>query len=94
MDDIDEDSEEYLDLDNESFSIEKFDVEKYIKDVSEDIRLLKTIQEKASKLVEIEDIKLAKLFSILEDNKDKKILIFSQYADTTNYIIEKLKNRI
>ena len=72
MDDIDEDSEEYLDLDNESFSIEKFDVEKYIKDVSEDIRLLKTIQEKASKLVEIEDIKLAKLFSILEDNKDKK----------------------
>ena len=94
MDDIDEDSEEYLDLDNESFSIEKFDVEKYIKDVSEDIRLLKTIQEKASKLVEIEDIKLAKLFSILEDNKDKKMLIFSQYADTTNYIIEKLKNRI
>ena len=72
MDDIDEDSEEYLDLDNESFSIEKFDVEKYIKDVSEDIRLLKTIQEKASKLVEIEDIKLAKLFSILEDNKDNK----------------------
>jgi len=93
FDDMDEEKEELLDLDKESFDIQKFNTEKYIKDVSEDIKLLKNLREKANKLTELEDIKLIKLLNILEDNKDKKILIFSQYSDTTNYIIEKLKNK-
>jgi len=80
-------------LEKESFSIGKFNTEKYIKDISEDISLLKKLKEKANKLIELEDIKLVKLLDILEDNKDKKILIFSQYSDTTNYIIEKLNNK-
>lgn len=93
FDDADEESEEYLGLEKESFSIGKFNTEKYIKDISEDISLLKKLKEKANKLIELEDIKLVKLLDILEDNKDKKILIFSQYSDTTNYIIEKLNNK-
>lgn len=93
FDDMDEEKEELLDLDKESFDIQKFDTEKYIKDVSEDIKLLKNLREKANKLTELEDIKLIKLLDILQEHKDKKILIFSQYSDTTNYIIEKLRNK-
>lgn len=91
FDDMDEEKEELLDLDKESYDIKKFDTEKYIKDVWDDIILLKKLREKANKLTEWEDIKMVKLIDILQHHEDKKILIFSQYSDTTNYIIEKLQ---
>lgn len=93
FDDMNEETEELLDLEKESFDIQKFDTEKYIKDVSEDIKLLKNLREKANKLTEIDDIKYLKLINILQEHKDKKILIFSQYSDTTSYIIEKLQKK-
>lgn len=94
FDDMDEESEEYFDLWKESFSIEKFDKEKYIQDIDSDIKLLKDIRNKASLLLESEDIKADKLIKILNDHKDKKILIFSQYSDTTTYLVNKMKSLI
>ena len=104
FDDYDEDSEEFLELeewkkDNESlkklsYDISKFDKELYIKDVKNDIKLLEDLHKKAQKLLDIPDVKMDKLIDLLKQNKDKKILIFSQYADTVKYIVDNISNKI
>jgi ERCC4-related helicase len=81
-----------LNLDKESFSINKFDTVKYISDIKEDINLLNVLQKKAESLIDIDDIKIKEIIKIIEEYKDKKILIFSQYSDTTNYLINKIKD--
>lgn len=91
FDDMDEDQENLLDLDNASFSIEKFNQEAYIQDIQHDINLLSTLRQKANLLVSAQDIKAEKLIEIIENNTDKKMLIFSQYSDTTNYLVNKIK---
>lgn len=69
---------------------------KFIEDLEKDIDILKDIKNKWSKYVsnpEIYDYKLKKLFNILYEKLEKKekIIIFSEYSDTVDYLFEQLK---
>lgn len=99
FDDVDEESESMLELedsmlDDMSYDITKFDQERYINDMREDIKNLEELKEKAEKLLKIPDVKMNNLLELLKENNDKKILIFSQYSDTTKYIVEKITKEL
>jgi len=70
--------------------------DKFIKDVRHDTELLKKIHETwfSDKEIEDKDPKLtdliAKVQSFIQENKDRKIVVFSVYKDTVNYLFEKL----
>ncbi len=91
-----DDYDDYLEiLENWSyFDIKKFEVERYKKDIKEDIILLKDLKEKSKILEEIENIKIWKLIEIIEIFNSKKILIFTQFSDTAEYLWEKLKIKL
>ena len=92
LNELDED-DDYFDLINEweSFSSHKFHIDKYKKDIKEDIKSLEKLKEKASILEKIENIKIDKLKELLNEHSDKKILVFTQFSDTANYLWDKLK---
>ena len=99
FDDTDESSESLLELEDNllgdmSYDINKFDKDRYINDMKDDIKYLEELKEKAEKLMGIDDIKMDHLIELLKKNSDKKILIFSQYADTTNYLVGRISKEI
>lgn len=70
--------------------------EEYIRDVESDISLLRGISEDWFGKGEIgEDPKYKevskKIKALLEDNPKRKIVIFTSYADTANYVADRLK---
>jgi len=75
--------------------------EGFIVDVQKDLKLLKEIYEKwfGPKAMSIKDLdpKLdnlkEKIDQLLLENKDRKIVIFSTYADTVNYLYEQLNKK-
>ena len=86
--DDDEDTEQYLDLSKESYTVSKFKSKEYLTDLNKDLTLLIALREKAEILVTAEDVKFKKLLAIINEHKDKKILIFSQYTDSTSYLMK------
>lgn len=92
LNELDED-DDYFDLikEWESFSSHKFHIDKYKKDIKEDIKSLEKLKNKASILEEIENIKIDKLKDLLNSHNDKKILVFTQFSDTANYLWKKIQ---
>lgn len=68
----------------------------YIKDLSNDISLLKKIKEMWKDFDSTKDPKIAvlkeRLQTLQKENPDRKIIIFSIYSDTVNYVYEHLKD--
>ena len=80
------------------YRAEHFHIGKLKKDILLDIRLLEEIKGLLDTIPEDDDKKFDCLHDIITNIKKKraeeKILIFSEYADTVNYIYERLKNNI
>lgn len=92
--DID-DEDDYFELleDWSYFNIKKFNIETYKKDIEEDIELLKELRKKSVILEEIENIKVDRLSEIINNFKSKKVLIFTQFSDTAEYLWDILKSK-
>ena len=74
------------------YKFEAFDIEKLIVDVQNDIVVFEIIDGLVHRLTWKTDNKLQKLQKLLEnDYKGKKILIFSEFATTTQYLNNYLK---
>lgn len=91
-----DDENDYLELleDWSYFNIKKFNIEDYKKDIKEDIKLLKKLKKQSNILEEIENIKIDKLVEIIENFKGKKLLIFTQFSDTAEYLGDSLNNKL
>jgi len=91
FDDETEETEDYLELSKNSYSVVKFDKERYLIDLNKDLDLLVALREKAEILHTAEDIKFKKLLAVINEHQDKKILIFSQYTDSTSYLMKQFE---
>jgi superfamily II DNA or RNA helicase len=70
-------------------------------DLVEDYQVLKTLSFEMDKIIPLHDSKLNQLFDIIEKKQkspinvgNKKILIFSAYADTAKYLYDNLSNTL
>lgn len=94
IDSLNNEEDDYIDiLENSSYDWNKFDIEKYKKDIKEDIKLLEQLQQKSSILEELENKKIEELQKILDKHKKDKIIIFTQYSDTAEYLWWKLERK-
>jgi len=76
----------------ESINLADFNVEKFFEDLSEDITVLKEIEQLVAPIDKSQDAKLKELKKKLVELKDKgKIILFSFYADTIDYLYEALE---
>lgn len=70
----------------------------FVKDVERDIRILKTIREDWFKNGSPGDPKLSHFSKILKDRlqqePDRKIVVFTEFSDTADYLYKKLKNEL
>ncbi len=75
----------------ESINLADFDTEKFFEDLKKDIAIFKRIK-KLVKPKKIKDAKLKELKNKLIEFKDQgKVLLFSYYADTIDYVYKALK---
>jgi superfamily II DNA/RNA helicase len=94
----DEDSQEFEELTlgkKQKIKIsEIIDLEKYKKDLNEDICKMENLLKELEKFTSAKDTKLKELVRIIKDKQkgvNKKILIFTTYSDTAEYLFAELK---
>lgn len=79
------------------YKAEDFYIERLKADMLSDIYILEEIKKDLNKIPENADVKFDKLKDVIDGIKkekpDEKILIFSEYADTVNYLFERLKDK-
>ncbi len=77
---------------SDKYSIEDFDAAKLKKHISHDLDILQRIQQLVSPITPAQDAKLQTLKEWLEkpEIKGKKQIIFTQYADTAQYLYDQL----
>ena len=74
------------------YDINDFDVDKLKVDIKNDIEVLSEIDIIINKQgIEDDDDKFDQLVKLVEKNKNEKILIFSEYADTAKYLHKRLE---
>ncbi|MHA1790557.1 MAG: helicase-related protein, partial [Candidatus Helarchaeota archaeon] len=66
----------------------KFDVYKIIQDLKSDKDIIHKVLDVIKKVMAHEDQKLIKLFNKIEELKEKKIIIFSYFKDTIDYLYD------
>ena len=75
----------------ESVNLADFDLGKFRKDIEKDIAIFEEIKTLVASIDKFQDAKLKELKNKLIEFKDKgKILLFSFYADTVDYLLEAL----
>jgi len=81
---------EQLETISKKYDAAAFNLEDLRKDTNNDIKLLQEIQKLVDPITPKDDDKLQELKKLLisSDVKDKKIIVFTQYADTAKYIYE------
>jgi HKD family nuclease len=90
----DEDIEpEELDIDIEPLDKKDFEVEKIIQDTFQDLDQVVDFVKETKRFVPENDDKLKKLIRLLnsQDLKSKKVIIFTEYADTAKYLFQQLQ---
>ncbi|MBM3708702.1 MAG: hypothetical protein FJW69_10280, partial [Actinobacteria bacterium] len=104
VDDISDDSldfgselEKLLSQSKEKYEISCFEIEKLKEHLNKDLEIFKNINNIIENITPDKDDKLTKLKEKIEEIRDEKganekILIFSQYADTVQYLYEQLKD--
>lgn len=77
------------------FEIEKFNVNKLLKDLEKDLQIFEEMYNSVKDIKPENDDKLQKLIEILNkpEVSGKKIIIFSSFESTVKYLYENLKNR-
>jgi hypothetical protein len=110
QDEIDELSEDNLDFENEStkgkvkINLKDMDLLSWERDITSDIDILTYLENEMNKISVDDDAKLQTLIELIDDKianpfneGNKKVLIFSAFADTTTYLYsylsEYLKNK-
>lgn len=77
------------------YEAKDFDVAKLKRDLQHDIDIFEKVSEDLNTIPEDDDKKLERLLEIIEEikyqSKKEKVLIFSEYADTVNYLKGKLE---
>jgi len=95
--DFDSELEKLVSQSKEKYEISCFEIENLIEDLNKDLVIFEKIQGIIENVTPDRDDKLIKLKKKIEEireskGKDEKILIFSQYADTTTYLYKQLKD--
>jgi superfamily II DNA/RNA helicase len=95
--DFDSELEKLVSRSKEKYKISCFEIEKLVEDLNEDLRVFKNIYGIIENITPDKDDKLLKLKEKIKEirslkGKNEKILIFSQYADTTTYLYNQLKD--
>jgi superfamily II DNA or RNA helicase len=80
-------------------STKEYDLKRMEKELKEDIKLLKPLKENLDKMQSWGDAKLNELKILFAKDKifetgGKKVIIFTQFVDTANYLFEDLKNNV
>ncbi|HDT12301.1 MAG TPA: hypothetical protein ENO01_01445 [Candidatus Marinimicrobia bacterium] len=78
------------------YKTEDFAIEALVEDLKHDIAVLKEIKTYLESIPKDQDVKYDALLGLIEtlrnDKKQKKLLIFSEYADTVDYLYDRMKN--
>lgn len=93
FDTFDEESEEYFALADKSYTITKFNTQAYLSVLRKDLDILEWLREKSEILIQADDVKFNKLLEIIQRHDNHKILIFSQYSDSTKYLKDMFDRR-
>lgn len=77
------------------YGADKFEIDKLQKDLEKDIKIFEEMGELTKNIAPDDDDKLQKLIEILKkpEINGKKIIIFSAFESTVNYIYENIKNK-
>lgn len=73
------------------YEFHAFEVERLKDDVRRDLGTFESIMEMLQTLAPDTDDKLHRLQKLLDDNKDKKVIVFTEFASTAKYIYDNLK---
>ena len=89
--------EELISKSKEQYEISSFEIEKLKDDLNNDLHVLEEINSIIENITPEKDEKMHKLREKINEIRElkgsnEKILIFSQYADTTTYLYEELKD--
>ncbi len=88
---LDEESEEEIELELEPFNKDEYQMEKLFEDIDKDIEIFKEIYNKIADITPEKDAKLQKLKEILSKLSEKgQIVLFTYYADTLDYLYESI----
>lgn len=77
--------------DDTRYEFNAFDIERLKADVSKDLETFKNIMEKLQSITSSTDDKLSRLQILLNENPDKKIIIFTESVVTAEYLYTHLK---
>ena len=78
---------------SERYDASAFDVDRLKRDVKRDIEILKSIYKEVERIKPEKDEKLKALKNLIENELiGEKVLIFTEYSDTLNYLYENLKH--
>jgi len=85
--------EKIIDKSGEKYDLECFDINNLKNDLTNDLKVFKKIAEVVSNITPDKDDKLQKLKEKIKEIKKEndKVLIFSQFADTTKYLYGQMK---
>ncbi|MEA2015895.1 MAG: helicase-related protein, partial [Actinomycetota bacterium] len=95
--DFDSELEKLVSRSKEKYKISCFEIERLVEDLKEDLGVFKNIYEIIENITPDKDDKLLKLKEKIGEiralkGENEKILIFSQYADTTTYLYNQFKD--
>lgn len=79
---------------SKKYQVDDFRIEELKQDLKNDIDIFMDISKYLEKVSEDSDKKFDKLVKILDNHKKEKVLIFSEYADTVEYLYKRLKGEI
>lgn len=91
----DERLEEIIEQSEEKYKADKFKIDRLKEDIERDMHLFEQVFELVQDLKPENDAKLKRLLELLEQPplKDQKVLIFTEFATTANYIGEEIVKR-
>lgn len=78
-----------LEADVAAFAADQF-IERYIEDVRADRVLLSEVAERLGRLLEMPDPKLERLAETLRSTSARKVIVFSTFGDTVEYVSEQI----
>jgi len=79
---------------SKKYQVENFRIDELKQDLRNDIDIFTDIAKFLEKVPEASDKKFDKLIGILGEHKKEKVLIFSEYADTVEYLHRRLKGKV
>jgi superfamily II DNA or RNA helicase len=79
---------------SKKYNVDDFKIDELKQDLKNDIEILTDIAKFLENVPEASDKKFDELARILANHKKEKVLIFSEYADTVEYLHRRLKSKI